>query len=370
MFIPVAGEITEYSGKGRFTTLSFRSLNFPTKVTKVVGKVANYSLAELTWRSYKTAANHIRGAEFWSGITFELPFTPRMTVAYVAYMLGKPKPCKGETVEKYFSGLRMLHLEEGFNPPCLRSNLVKHILTGAKKMDAERERLEGKAERLAVDVEIMRLLKQAIKCKQQWSIAKKRLVWCICCLAFNGSFRIHELLSREEETFDPTQTLLVRDVKELEVTVGGEDMMVIQVHLKAPKEQKLSEGVKVEVFPCPESDFCPLRALRKWKKVSCVKQNRGQVLFRKEDGRSYTGRQFNEDLKKLLSKHMDYKKGKILAHSFRSGLASCMAKLGYTDQEIQSMGRWSSQAFLTYVSTARLKRSRMALEMSRRLATM
>jgi hypothetical protein len=87
-----------------------------------------------------------------------------MTISYVAYMLGKPKPCKGETIAKYFSGLRMLHLEHGFNPPCLRSNLVRHILTGAKKMDFERERLEGKAERLAVDVGVMRLLNQTIKC--------------------------------------------------------------------------------------------------------------------------------------------------------------------------------------------------------------
>ena len=146
-----------------------------------MGPAANYSLSANTWRSYKTAEKHIRGAEIWAGVPFKLPFTPRMTIIYIGYLLGKRKPVRGETIEKYFSGLRMLHLELGFNPPCLRSNLVKHILTGAKKMDVERDILEAKPERLAVTIPVLRLLKQAIKCNSEWESVHKRLVWYISC---------------------------------------------------------------------------------------------------------------------------------------------------------------------------------------------
>jgi len=197
-----------YLTKGRFGAVRFEGLGLPHKITKVLGRAANFSLAELTWRIYRAAFTHISRAEAWAGVQFHLPFTPRMTVTYVGYLLGKPKPCKGETIEKYFSGLRMFHLEQGFNPPCLRSNFVKQILSGAKKMDVEREKLEGKRESFSVTIPILKLLKQAIKCNKKWSLCRKILMLCVACLAFNGSFRIHELLSREEETFDPTQNLL------------------------------------------------------------------------------------------------------------------------------------------------------------------
>ena len=151
------------------------TINLPKKVTDIVETTANYSLAANNWRSYKTAQKHISGAQQWSGVEFELPFTPRMAVTYIGYLLGKPKPVKSETIEKYFSGLRMMHLEQGYNPPCLRSDLVKHILSGAKKMDVEKELLEGKAERMAVTIPVLRLLKQAIKCKKDWDKKEIRI---------------------------------------------------------------------------------------------------------------------------------------------------------------------------------------------------
>ena len=73
-------------------------------------KEANYSIALNTCRSYNTATNHIEKAGKWSGVNMDFPFTEDMTLAYIAYLRGKPKPCKSETIEKYLSGLRMAHL--------------------------------------------------------------------------------------------------------------------------------------------------------------------------------------------------------------------------------------------------------------------
>ena len=58
--------------------------------------------------------------------------------------------------------------------------------------------------------------------------------------------------------------------------------------------------------------------------------------------------------------------GSLTSHSFRTGLASMMGNLGFGDQDIQAMGRWSSSAFETYL---RLPRTRRA-EMARRMAGM
>ena len=37
-----------------------------------------------------------------------------------------------------------------------------------------------------------------------------------------------------------------------------------------------------------------------------------------------------------------------------------MGKMGYTDAEIKAVGRWSSNAFETYMKLPRTKRSKMA----------
>ena len=65
---------------------------------------------------------------------------------------------------------------------------------------------------------------------------------------------------------------------------------------------------------------------------------------------------------------MDYKKGKILSHSFRAGLATMMAKSGYSDEEVMRTGRWSSTAFLSYCKLGRVRRMAIAQEMAERFS--
>ena len=66
----------------------------------------------------------------------------------------------------------------------------------------------------------MKLLKRRIR-KMEWSKAQKRLVWAVCCICWNGSFRIHEILSKKKKEFDPLCTLLDKDVKLQQFEVQG-----------------------------------------------------------------------------------------------------------------------------------------------------
>ena len=117
----------------------------------------------------------------------------------------------------------------------------------------------------------------------------------------------------------------------------------------------------VDIFPTGNY-LCPITALEKWRKVSKLPKSEVKPVFRQEDGSNYTGKDFNADLKNLLGKHMDYKRGKILSHSFRSGLA--------TDEEIMRTGRWNSTAFLSYCKLGRVRRMAVAQEMANRLSNM
>jgi hypothetical protein len=70
----------------------------------------------------------------------------------------------------------------------------------------------------------------------------------------------------------------------------------------------------------------PVKAFEKWEKQHVRVANK--PLFSENEGKPLTGRELNKVLKGLLGDLVDYRKGSITAHSFRSGLASLMAEKG------------------------------------------
>lgn len=101
--------------------------------------------------------------------------------------------------------------------------------------------------------------------------------------------------------------------------------------------------------------FCPLRALRMY--LTAVHNgsiNKQLPLMRLESGKGYCRRQLNSDLKELLAKTVDYQEGPgILAHSFRAGVATTLARLGFAEEVIAAQGRWSSACYQRYLKLGR-----------------
>ena len=156
---------------------------------------------------------------------------------------------------------------------------------------------------------------------------KRRMLWVVCCLAFHGSFRIHELLSRCSSSFDPTSTLLGCDVRLHKVKVEGDLEEVLVVHLKCPKEDRLRKGVMVELFSTGTFS-CPVSAWKKWGEVAKLAVVPTKPVFRLPDGACLTGAGFNKDLKTLLGKVFNYSEKKFLSHSFRYEMRGCWGFMG------------------------------------------
>ena len=125
-------------------------------------------------------------------------------------------------------------------------------------------------------------------------------------------------------------------------------------------------GVNIELFSTG-TFTCPVDAWGKWQRVSGVRVSPLKPVFRLDCGRCLTGKQFNKELKSLLGKHINYNEKKFLSHSFRSGFASMMAEVGYSDTEIMRQGRWHSDAFLAYCKTGRGSRLREQRDLARNL---
>ena len=91
--------------------------------------------------------------------------------------------------------------------------------------------------------------------------------------------------------------------------------------------------------------MCPVTALQNY---VAIRPSQSQPLFCHFDGSPLTRYQFNAMLKKTLSfcglQGLNYR-----THSFRIGAASAAFELGVPEADIQRMGRWRSDAVLSYI---------------------
>ena len=202
--------IQKYSEHGGFTDDAFLHLGVPRHLVPVLTRASNHGLAAASWKTYKTAQNHLEACIRDIGRDMKFPFSVGDTLTFIAWLVEK-RGVRAKTVQIYMSGLRMCHFQRGLYDVNLYQDIVRHVLTGLKQTDLIKDKEGGKVERLPVTMAVMEQLKRSLlRCG--WDLARVRLVWAVITMAFNGSFRVHELLSREENKFDPSSTLLAKNV--------------------------------------------------------------------------------------------------------------------------------------------------------------
>ena len=347
---------------GLVTGKNFKDLPISASMANALSKAANCGLSAQTWSSYKTAKNHLLRCQNDTNILMTFPLTTEKVLVFVSWLLFTRK-VKAKSAEVYISGLRCLHLINGHENPALRPGIVKLILNGQNHLEKIKDDIEAKSKRVAVTIPILKLLKKNLV-KSDFAKERKFLIWSVATLAFSGGFRIHELLSRERLSFDPTCTLLGKDI----VLDEKDRNPHLQILLKTQKSDRVGKNEVVEVFGT-DNFFCPIKAYKKYTKyVARISFSAQKPVFRTQDGKSYTGKLFNEDLRNLLSSVIDYSKvGKITSHSLRIGIATMLGQLGYSDNEIMAIGRWSSSAFELYIRSPRAVRAKTAKRMAKEL---
>jgi hypothetical protein len=330
----------------------------PEKRRESVAKYVNLGLSQRTWSSYRTAERMWRRCELETGHKLELPWGQDESLFFLDWLL-EDRKVSGATASSYLAGMRKIHEIRGLAEPVLKSGLVNQVLKGKKNLESIEKRNRENKGRLPVTLTILKILKEAIRA---WArpMGVKLLVWAVCTMAFHGSFRIHEILCRNETFFDPDFTLLEKDVtvgtfmtKDKQVT------KVLHVTVKCPKESKTGRQTVVDLYETG-GPTCPIKGFCQWKDRRSKVADPNSVLFSDGGGVPLTGKRFNAVLKELLETHIDYSKGQITAHSFRSGVPSLLGTLGFSDDDIKKVGRWSSRAFEHYTKLPRTSRAEIA----------
>jgi len=321
--------------------------------------ILNHSIAKGTWSTYKTVGRMLLKCQLDTKTRMDFPLDVKKIIIFT-YWLFNTRKVTANTANTYLSGLRYLHIVRGIEIPMLRPPIVEQLLKGKQHLDAIERSQSNKPRRAPVTLTIMKLLKKAIVA---WDTSKedRSLVWTTCTLAFAGCLRIHEILSRKTSEFDPNFTLLGSDVMIKKTKLGKENIKIIQLRLKSPKEDRIGVGKIIDIYQCG-GPICPVKAFERWDSMRTWRQ-KSSPLFRMKDGSCLTGRKLNTLLKKFLSPHLDYKKGMFSSHSFRAGMATLMGTLGFSDEDIMAMGRWSSEAYLNYLKLPRTRR----IEIARRI---
>jgi hypothetical protein len=357
MFTPTAKRgSTKYGSNRKVSEGIFKDFRISTESKKVLAAVGDYSLARSTWSTYGTAERMLAKCAKDKGRKLELPLSQDDLLEFIGWLISE-RNVKVGTINSYLSGIRQMHILKGMEPPTIRTSIVKFLLQGKKNLDNIKARTEKTVKRLPMTMNVMRLLKEEI-IRWEVDIDQKLLFWAVATMAFHGAFRIHELLCKIESQFDPDFALLARDVKIKEVE-GGK---VLEVKLKCPKESKTDKAVVIDIFESGGS-LCPIKAFTRW--ANRNKTDAGLPLFRDKTGVPLTGAKVNSWLKELLSKHVDYGKGKFTGHSFRIGLATTLGSLGFSNDDIKEAGRWSSNVYEVYMKLPRRRRLAVAGKISK-----
>jgi hypothetical protein len=162
------------------------------------------SVAENTWKKHNSAWQCVKCYSRSSSIPITMPMQESFICEFAAWAL-KEKDLMPSTVTSYLSSLTTIHELQGFNNHNCLTPLAKKVIQGAQNLIFYNNLC--KCTRKVVTLPMLKLIGHEIA-KSDWTKNSKQVIWSACVTAFFGSFRLSEILSKSEWTYNETETLL------------------------------------------------------------------------------------------------------------------------------------------------------------------
>ena len=222
---------------------------------------------------------------------------------------------------------------------------LEYVLAGLKREEAHTG--ARPKPRLPITAEVLKRMKQV------WLSppvkADDRMLWAAACTGFFGFLRAGEFTVPSKQAYDPEVHLNLADM----AIDSHEHPSLIRLLIKQSKTDPFREGVEV-FLGASKGEICPVRALVDYLSVRPATPG---PLFVFDSGSPLTRAalvaNLHEALQQVGLNHREYN-----GHSFRIGAATTAAQRGLEDSLIQTLGRWKSEAYKTYI---KLPRSQLAV---------
>jgi hypothetical protein len=165
--------------------------------------------------------------------------------------------------------------------------------------------------------------------------------YAMCCTGFFAFLRIAELTA-PGSGFVPDSCLTPSDL------LWSADKLVLT--LKQSKADRMREGVQITLGQSP-SAVCAFKALKLYlsqrARLFPHLHPAKSPLFVSVDGAPLAKYVFAKRLAHLAT--LVGVQGKVTPHSLRIGAATTAWRAGFTDRQIQKLGRWKSACFMRYI---------------------
>ena len=233
----------------RLSRLALPTGSDPETIEKAV-EIFSSSVTRETQGGYATATRHYFAAERALGRKFEVPPTELEYIFLTTYLMNQNlSVC---TIRSYLAGIRFYLLSLGVTSPPKLPQLAEQLLVGMKNQTSNPIETASKKTRRAITARMLKIIGHGIAVTKEWSSYEKSLRWAVVLVAWWGSFRIGELLTKSKANFHPGSTLLASDVKLSEESIA--------FWIRSPKIKRQSTGDVVEVagnkkFAYPLSPF-------------------------------------------------------------------------------------------------------------------
>ncbi len=294
--------------------------------------------AEATWKKIASALNTYRKFCTCKNVSFELPIDADKMSGFVSWAALELK-ITPESITSYVSSIKLIHKLKGLPTEGCSSFLCKTLIRGAQNLQFYKK--ESKEPKKVMTIPLLRIMGHELA-NCAWTDHAKDVVWATYTVAFMGSFRLGEILAKNEKTFNPLESLMWKDVKFMK-----DDS--IQIHIKVPKT-RTAKGEYISLFPFPFHGCCPVAALKRLKLFAISSGNIDKPVFCFASGKLLTKAKLNALIQLHLSPHIGNESRFYSCKSFRAALPSALAANPHlaNDVTIKKWERWSSKAFERY----------------------
>ena len=194
--------------------------------------------------------------------------------------------------------------------------------------------------RLPITLKIMGDIK-ALLSKQPHSYTSI-MIWAACCLAFFGFLRVSEFTIPANDQYDESCHLSFNSIS----VDNRSNPQQLRISIKQSKTDPFRKGVDIFLGTTGNS-VCPVKGILPY---LAIRGDHKGPLFILEDGRYLTRQHFSSALEGLL-KQLHINTHCYNTHSFRIGAATTARQANVPDPLIKMMGRWKSDAYLSYIRT-------------------
>ena len=278
---------------------------------------------ESGWRHYDKFCTQF-------GVT-PLPLTEEALAVFAAHL---SQSVSVRTVRSYLSAVRFYHVRAGLPEPALSASpKLSYVLNGSVDHRVWiRARIDGVIGR---------------RCARRRSgeflwiplTFDRSMLWAAFCLGFFGFMRSGEFTTSPSHRLDEC-TLSVTDVS----VDSRQNPQVLTVLLRRSKTDQHGNGTHLHLGRTGTS-LCPVSAVLAY---LAIRPSSPGPLFVFQDGTPLTRTQLVSHLKEAFS-CIGETTANYSGHSFRIGAATTAARAGLSDSFIQTLGRWRSSAFTTYI---------------------